>query len=376
MHQLRRVEAGLEGKVMEIELADLERMRSRSATPGRERERGLPEGDDSRLDALIAKTGAGSGGPAGGDAEVLGLGAEEEVEGRNYQEQLGDAGVRDQHGEIGDRSNVVGNVKHVPQVQATNGKKRPHEEDGQGGHIDKAARKKAKKMRAREEKVRRESERMAGKELEVLDEQKSNGHANGSEQQDVDMTIEDTGDNRDQTEYQGDEVPERSRGKPWPDTPDVYRADVPNSTLNGEQKDGDVVRSGVDGKPQKTNRKKKERRKSKNAGEDEAGKPLVGSGADGDVPAPENDEERLSKEDKMDIDTELARDTAQKVSKVERMVGRTPVKDNGVAGKVEPASSPVPGTKEDEEVQDKKKRKNKNEKKRDKKRKSEVVDVD
>lgn len=353
LHQLRRVEAGLRGEYIAVELADLERMRSRSGTPVATALGGdLPISNDSRLDGLIARSiGAGANVEAAGQDDAT----------QNYQEQLHDVGMRDDIGDIGSRSNYVGEVDHIPTIKTTHpspskSKKRPFEGE-EGGPMDKAARKRAKKARMTEEKVKRQGERMAGRELEIAQEEAkvdtSHAGVNG-EQQSKDTAVADDEDNRDQTTYQGDEVPQQPRGKPIPDTPDVYRADVSNSILNGHAS-GDVDRSGADGKP----RKKKKSRKNE------------------EDPAPGNVTNRISEGARIDLDTELARDSAEKVSKVERMEGRTPVKDDGVAGKVEPASSPVPGTKENGDVQVRKKRsERKKEKNERKKRKSEAVDVD
>lgn len=314
LHQLRRVEAGLRGEHMEVELAELERMRSRSATPAFDTE-GARISNDKRLDSMIVGEGVGRN----VEAEM----GEEEVEG-DYRRQLGRGGEGVVEGEVGARSNVVGNVDHIPDVQSTQpSKKRPYEEDGSSS-MDKDAKRRAKKARLQEEKARRKSERMAGKELEEDNAQRTSRVNDG----DVDMmNVVDNEDDLDQSTYQGDEINISQPDKTMPNIPDVLRQNVINDA--GDAQNGDVQRSGIDGSVQK---KKKKSRKSD----------MNGS-------LPPTEDAIVTNGQKKDLDTELNQDSAQKVSSLEKMEGRTPVKGEGaIAGDVQPPTSPVPGTKEDE----------------------------
>jgi len=203
LHQLRRVEAGLRGEYIAVELADLERMRSRSGTPILSGNDALPASSDARLDRLIAGTLH-----AGGNVEANGLGDNEEVP-FTYQEQLGAAGHRDEIGEIGDRDNAVREVDHIPKLQTTrtipasgSQKKRPYDD---GGATDKASRKKAKKARMAEEKVQRAQARMAGNEVEIAG--GGGVELHGDEKVELDRA-DDAGDDFVQNTYQGDEVGE------------------------------------------------------------------------------------------------------------------------------------------------------------------------
>lgn len=347
LHQLRRVEAGLRGEYIEIELADLERMRSRSNTPVAGLEdvemtgsKAMPESNDDRLDAMIARSRIDD---VGGNVESAQNG---EVE-ANYQDQLREGGVRDTIGEIGNRTNYVGEVDHLPRVKSTKpGQESPNQsrkrtyDDSQGGPTDKASRKKAKKARMAEEKIQRQNERNAGRGTEAIDEATGEITDLGGGQGDpLTRNVVDNDDDADQMAYQGDEMPQRTTGNGMPDTPNVLRANVTNSALNGEE-NSNIVQIGEDGKPAK--KKKKKSRKS----------------------------EALSEVDKMDVDTELARDNVDKLSKVQSMTGRTPVKDDAITEPPPPpATSPPPGANDGETPAKKSKR---NEKKREKKRKSEM----
>lgn len=348
LHQLRRVEAGLRGEHMEIELAELERMRSRSATPAFDKE-GARISNDRRLDSLIAGEGVGRNAE-----QEIGL---EEVEG-DYQRQLGRAGEGVVEGEVGARSNVVGNIHHIPDVQSTQpSKKRPYEEDASGS-ADKDAKRRAKKARVQEEKARRKSERMAGKELDEDNAQKKNRVDNDV---DVDMmNVVDNVDDLDQSTYQGDVINIAQPDRAMPNIPGVLRMNVMNDT--GDAQNGNVERSDVDGSVQK---KKKKSRKSNTTGKSDGSLPL-------------SEDAVVTNGQKKDLETELNQDSAQKVSNMEKMEGRTPVKGEGaIAGDVEPPTSPVPGTKEDDEDHAKRAQKEKKDKQKEKKkkRKSEIVDV-
>lgn len=344
LHQLRRVEAGLRGEHMEVELADLERMRSRSATPAFDTE-GARISNDKRLDSLIVGQGVGRNAE-----EQIG---EEEVE-DDYRKEVARSGdVAIEEGEVGTRTNVVANIDHIPVVQPTQpqtspdkGKKRPYEED-HNGPLDKDAKRRAKKARLQEEKIKRQTERLAGKELKQENERRKSRDAQTN---DVNMNVVDNEDDLDQSTYQGDEIDTtRLPDQAMPNTPDVLRADEINDA--GDAQPEDTERSGADGSVQK---KKKKHRKSENIGND----PAV-----------------ISNGQKKDLDTELTKDNSQKVSSMEKMEGRTPVKGEGaVAGDVQPPTSPVPGSKEAEEERIKKARKERKEKQK-RNKKSEIIEV-
>jgi len=342
LHQLRRVEAGLRGEHMEVELAELERMRSRSATPAFDTD-GARISNDKRLDSLMVGEGVGRN----AEEEI----GEEEVE-DDYRRKLGRAGEGVVEGEVGARSNVVGNVDHIPNVQATQqSKKRPYEEDP-SGPMDKDAKRRAKKARLQEEKARRQSERMAGKELDEDNSQRKSRLDNDG---DVDMNVVDNEDDLDQSTYQGDEINIAQPDKALPNTPDVLRANVLNDA--GDAPNGDVERSGVDGSVQK--KKKKKSRKSESMSKPDVGEDAV-----------------VTNGQKKDLDTELNQDSVQKVSKMEKMEGRTPVKGEGtVAGDVKPPTSPLPGTKADDKETAKKNKAARREQQKQNKRKGQVVEV-
>ena len=266
LHQLRRVEAGLRGEYIAVELADLERMRSRSGTPilpgsDAHGENGLSESNDARLDRLIAGTLH-----AGGNAEANGFGDNEEVP-FTYQEQLGAAGHRDEIGEIGDRDNAVRELDHIPKLQTTKTvpasggqKKRPYDD---GGATDKASRKKAKKARMAEEKVQRAQARMAGNEVEMAGGGDVEIHGNDR----VELgRADDMGDDFVQNTYQGDEV-----GEPVQENP-------AEAQTNGNG----IHAASTDGTEPETKTRRKKSRKSEGA----------------DIAAPES----RDTEDKMDID--------------------------------------------------------------------------
>jgi hypothetical protein len=266
LHQLRRVEAGLKGEYIAIELADLERMRSRSNTPIASLEdvemtdnKGIPESNDDRLDAMIAHTSISH---VGGNVESAQNG---EVE-ANYQEQLRAGGLRDTIGEIGDRTNYVGELDHLPKIRTTKpGQESPNQsrkrtyDDSQGGPADKASRKKAKKARMAEEKIQRQNERLAGREVDEIDETTGEVTDLGNGLGDpTTRNVVDNDDDQDQMTYQGDEMPQRTTSNVVSDTPDVMRANVVNSALNGEE-NNNIVHIGEDGKPEKKKKKKSRR---------------------------------------------------------------------------------------------------------------------
>ncbi|KAF2134260.1 hypothetical protein P153DRAFT_372709 [Dothidotthia symphoricarpi CBS 119687] len=130
MHNLRRVAAGLRGEYLEPE-----------ATP------------EPEADADVVADGAGAQKKA---RKVGRAGAEEGWQDMaRYEESQGMIQV----GDLGERSNALQDGGEAPEIEATGGDGKRKIEDGEGGKMDKEARKKAKKARDAERKRDNEKKR-------------------------------------------------------------------------------------------------------------------------------------------------------------------------------------------------------------------------